>query len=116
MVQMKKFFIILVILILIVFASITFIQFKKDQASDKVMQYLKEVKGYEGSEIINLESKWNFFGLPKYYVEVTFNNEPNIIYLYFAHDIKGQFEYYVIDGEKIPTEELKNYDSTTNAD
>jgi len=114
-VKIKNFFIILAILILIIFAPVAFIQFKKHQASEKVMQYLTEVKGYEESEIINLESKWTFFGIPKYYVEVTFKNEPNIVYLYFANDLKGQFEYYEIDGETIPPEDLKNYDPTTNA-
>lgn len=114
-VQIKRIFIILAILILIIFASVAFIQLKKHQASDNVMQYLTEEKGYEKSEIITFASKWNFFGIPKYHVEVIFRNEPNIVYLYFAHDVKGQFEYYVIDGKTIPTENLKNYDPTTNA-
>lgn len=100
---------------LIIFASVAFIQFKKYQASEKVMHYLTEAKGYEESEIRTLESKWTFFGIPKYYVEVTFENEPKIVYLYLANDLKGQFEYYKIDGETIPPGDLKNYDPTTNA-
>ncbi len=110
MVKIKKILIILAILILIIFAAIAFVQFKKHQASDKVMQYLTEIRGYEESEIITLESKYTFFGIPKYHVEVIFKNEPKIVYLYFANDLKGQFEYYEIDGKTIPTEDLKNYD------
>lgn len=75
--------------------------------------YLTEIKGYDESEIKTLESKWTFGGLPNYYVEVTFKNEPNIVYLYLAHHLIGQFEYYDINGKKIPIEELKNYDPTT---
>ena len=113
--KIKRLFIILAILVVIVFsASFALIQFKKHQASDNVMEYLTEVKGYEKSEILTLQSKWTFFGIPKYYVEVSFKNEPNIIYLYFTNDLKGQFEYYPIDGETIPTEDLKNYDSIGN--
>lgn len=74
------------------------------------MQYLTEEKGYDESKIKNLKSKWNFIGIPKYYVEVTFKNEPNIVYFYFVNNGKGQFEYYDTEGKTIPVEDLKNYD------
>ena len=115
MVKIKRLIIILAILVvLVISATFGFIQFKKHCASDIVMEYLTEVKGYEKSEIVTIESKWTFFGIPKYYVEVSFKNEPNIIYLYLANDLKGQFEYYTIDGKTIPTENLKNYDPVEN--
>lgn len=115
MVKIKRLFIILAILVvLVISATFGFIQFKKHRASDNVMEYLTEVKGYEKSEIVTIESKWSFFGIPKYYVEVSFKNEPNIVYLYLANGLNGQFEYYAINGETIPTEYLKNYDPVDN--
>lgn len=115
MVKIKRLFITLAILVILAFsASFAFIQFKKQRASNNVMEYLTEVKGYEKSQIVTLESKWSFFGIPKYYVEVSFKNEPNIIYLYLANDLKGQFEYYAMDVKTIPTKDLKNYDPVGN--
>lgn len=70
------------------------------------MDYLITEKGYEESEVLTLESKYTFFGIPTYCVEVTFKNEPNIV----TDDLKGQFEYYEIHGKTIPTTDLKNYD------
>ncbi|MFJ8261241.1 DUF3139 domain-containing protein [Rummeliibacillus sp. NPDC094406] len=115
MISIKKFLITLSIILILISSIFLYIQLKKQLSANTVMDYLIEEKGYEESEIITLESKWNFFGIPKYHVEVTFKNEPNVVYLYFANDLKGQFEYYVIDGETIPPEDLKNYDPTTNA-
>lgn len=113
MVKIKKISIILVILVIIILSFGIFIQFKKHQASDDVMYYLTEIRGYDESEIKTLESKWAFGGLPNYYVEVTFQNEPNIVYLYLAHHLIGQIEYYDMNGETIPIKDLKNYDPTT---
>ncbi|MFJ7666967.1 DUF3139 domain-containing protein [Lysinibacillus sp. NPDC097195] len=110
MVKTKKFLIILTIITFIIFSSVAIVQFKKHLASDKVMQYLTEVKGYKESEILTFESKYTFFGIPKYHVEVIFKNEPSIVYLYFANDLNGQFEFYEIDGKTIPTKDLQNYD------
>lgn len=90
-----------------------YVQVKKQIAAHKVTDYLFEEKGYDESEIKMIESKWTI-GISTYYVKVTFQNEPNIVYLYFAHDLKGQFEYYEIDGKTVPIEELKNYDPYEN--
>ncbi|MFJ8520266.1 DUF3139 domain-containing protein [Lysinibacillus xylanilyticus] len=114
-ITIKKFLITLSIILIIVSSIFLYIQLKKQLSANTVMDYLIEEKGYKKSEIITLESKWTFLGIPKYHVEVTFKNEPNIVYLYFANDLRGQFEYYEINGETIPPEDLKKYDPRTNA-
>lgn len=113
MVIIKKFLIILSIVLLLCLTPFVYIQVKKHISLNKVMEYLIEEKGYDESDIFMIESKWTT-GIPNYYVKVTFQNEPNIVYLYFAHDIKGQFEYYDIRGIKVPIRDLKNYDPYKN--
>lgn len=106
---MKKLLIVtLVIAILVPFCTI---QIKKQLYEKRVENYLTENMNYEKEAILSIESKWHFAGLPKYWVNVIFSNEPNVIYLYFAHDKAniGQAEYYTIDGTTLTEEQLKHY-------
>ena len=111
--MIKKFLFILSIVLLLCLTPFVYIQVKKQISLNKVMNYLIEEKGYDESDIFMIESKWTM-GIPNYYVKVTFHNEPNVVYLYFVHDLKGQFEYYDIRGIKVPIDELKNYDPYSN--
>lgn len=111
--NIKKRTIAIILIIVIILTSFTYIQVRKHQASEKVMQYLTEEKGYEESDIKSLKSIYSFLGIPTYSVNVTFTNEPNIVYCYFSHHAKGQFEYYDINDKSIPVKDLKNYDPNT---
>lgn len=111
---MKKSVIVVIIIVFSICSSFMYIQFKKHQASESVVQYLIEEKGYEKSDIKSVQSVYSFLGIPTYYVNITFQNEPNIVYSYFSHHVKGQFEYYDHSGKTIPTEDLKNYDPSSD--
>lgn len=106
---MKKFILIgLVILLLVPFS---FVQIKKRVYENRIEHFLIEEKSFEKEDIQSIEGEWHFAGLPKYWVNVIFSDEPNVVYIYFAHDKEriGQNEYYSIDS-KNSSDQLKHYD------
>ena len=87
------------------------IQIKKQLYEKRVENYLIENMSYQKEAIESIESKWHFAGLPSYWVNVIFSDEPNVVYLYFAHN-KGhvsQVEYHTIDGTTLSTEQLNHF-------
>lgn len=107
---MKKRLIIIVVLAIL--APILTIEIKKQLFEKRVTTYLMETKSYEKEEIQSIQAKWHFAGLPKYWIDVIFFDEPNVIYTYFAHN-KGnvwQAEYASIDGPPLTVEQLKHFD------
>lgn len=106
---MKKYFIVVLVIVLLVpFFSI---QIKKQLYEKRVENYLVEDMSYQKKVLQSIECKWHFAGLPKYWVNVIFSDEPNVVYIYFAHDKDhiGQFEHYTIDGTTLSIEQLKHY-------
>ncbi|MBE1553839.1 hypothetical protein H4683_000913 [Filibacter limicola] len=73
--------------------------------------YLIEEKGFVKEDIESIEGKWG--KLPAFYAIVTFKNEPDVEYTYFAHDNDiFQFSYKITDkggDEGIVEGNLKNY-------
>ena len=106
---MKK--ILIVTLVIAILAPFCTIQIKKQLYEKRVENYLMENIVYEKEAIQSIKSKWHFAGLPSYWVNVIFSDEPNVVYLYFAHDKAtiGQAEYYTIDGTTLTKEQLKHY-------
>ena len=101
-----------VMLIALVLTPILVIQGNKYIYKYRVSTYLIEEKGLVKGDIESIEGK--FGSLPTFYVIVTFKNEPNVKYTYFAHgnDV-FQFSYVISDeglAEGNIEENLKNYD------
>ena len=110
---MKKLLIVAVIIaILVPFCTI---EFKKQLYEKRVENYLTENKLYQKEEIKSIQAKWHLGGLPSYWVNVIYMDEPNIVYIYFAHnkDEIGQFEYYTIDGTNFSAEQLKHFETVS---
>ena len=107
---MKK--LLIVAVFIAIFAPFCTIEIKKQVYEKRVETYLIENKFYQKEEIQSIKAKWHLAGLPKYWVNVIFSDEPNTVYVYFAHhkDKVGQFEYYTIDGTNPSVEQLKNYE------
>ncbi|WP_053589095.1 DUF3139 domain-containing protein [Bacillus sp. FJAT-22090] len=107
---MKKFLIIgLVILFLV---PIYIVQTKKRSYENKIEHFLTEEMSYVKEDIQSIEGKWHLAGLPSYWVNVIFSDEPNIVYIYFAHDNVriGQYDYNSIDSTILSTDKLKHYE------
>lgn len=108
---MKKFLIVaLLFMLLLPFCTV---QIKKQLYEKRIKNYLIEDMSYQKEAIQSIECKWHFAGLPSYWVNVIFSDEPNVVYIYFAHNKKhlGQFEHYTIDGTTLLTEQLEYFQS-----
>ncbi|KOP69625.1 hypothetical protein AMS59_22110 [Lysinibacillus sp. FJAT-14745] len=108
---MKKFLIVALFIMLL--APFCTVQIKKELYEKRIENYLIEDKSYQKDAIQSIECKWHFAGLPSYWVNVIFSDEPNVVYIYFAHDKNhlGQFDHYTIDGTTLLTEQLKHFRS-----
>lgn len=104
---MKK--LLIITLVIIILTPLCTIEIQKYLYEKRVTAYLTDNKFYQKDEIQSVKAKWHFAGLPSYWVNVVFSNEPNIVYIYYAHntDAVGQYEYYAIDGSDVSTERLK---------
>lgn len=114
MIRTRKIFRItlLVLLIGIIIVPIITIQTNKFIYKNRVSNFLIEEEGIEKEDIESIRGKWGV-KLPPYYVIVTFKNEPEVEYIYFAHgnDV-FQFNYKLTDeGKKkgIKEGDLKNF-------
>lgn len=106
---MKKLLICAIVIMLL--APFFTVQFKKQFYENRVKNYLIEEVAYQEDAIQSIESTWHFAGLPSYTVNITFSDEPNVIYNYFAHDKNNihQAEHYTIDGSTLSTDQLKHF-------
>ncbi|WP_193767054.1 DUF3139 domain-containing protein [Lysinibacillus parviboronicapiens] len=108
---MKKF--LTVTLVIALLAPFCTVQINKQLYAKRIENYLIEDMTYRKEAIQSIECKWHFAGLPSYWLNVVFADEPNVVYLYFAHnkDRVGQFEHQTLDGTTLPTEQLKHFKS-----
>ncbi|MFB7157838.1 DUF3139 domain-containing protein [Lysinibacillus sp. NPDC056232] len=111
---MKKFLIVGIIIMLL--APFCIEHIKKQLYEKRIENYLIEDLSYPKKAIQSIECKWHFAGLPSYWINVIFSDEPNVIYLYLAHDKDhlGQFEYHTIDRTTLSTEQLKHFKPCIN--
>ncbi|MBO8173318.1 MAG: DUF3139 domain-containing protein [Bacillaceae bacterium] len=102
------------ILILLVLVPFLYIQINKIVYEKRVTDYLIEEKGYRGEDIQSVTGKWGF-KLPPFYTEVVFRDEPDVAYIYFAHNDVKQFDYHIPDEEKqgISESALKHLESVS---
>jgi len=104
----KKFLLVLIALIFI--TPFIYIEINKLIYKNRVMDYLVDEKGYNKEEIKEIKGVWGF-KLPPFYSTVTFNDEPTIEYIYFAHNEVLQFKYYSLNGKPIEDPyNLKHYE------
>ncbi|MBS4214595.1 DUF3139 domain-containing protein [Neobacillus rhizophilus] len=101
----------LVLLVGIIIVPIITIQTNKFIYKNRVSNYLVEEEGIDRDDIESIKGKWGF-KLPSYYVIVTFKNEPQVEYIYFAQDNDVFQSNYKLNeqGQKegIKEEDLKN--------
>lgn len=100
-------------LVILLLAPFCTVYLKKQMYENRIEHFLMEERDYKLEEIQSIEASWHFAGLPKYWVNVTFSDEPNVVYIYFAHDKNhlGQFEFYTKDGDTpLSTEQLTHYE------
>ena len=107
---MKRLLIVAVVIVIL--ASFFMIEIKKQLYENRVETYLVEQKLYQQDEIESIKAEWHLAGLPSYWVNVMYADEPNIVYIYFAHHKGkvGQAEYYTIDGTNFSPEQLKHFE------
>ena len=90
---MKKLLIVTVVIaILTPFCTI---EIKKQLYEKRVENYLIENRSYQKEEIEFIKAEWHLAGLPSYWVNVIYSDEPNVVYIYFAHNQGkvGQAQY-----------------------
>ncbi|WP_432355718.1 DUF3139 domain-containing protein [Sporosarcina sp. A2] len=106
---MKKLLIIGLLLLLLV--PFYIIQNNKRLYERKIETFLTEEMSYKSEDIQSIEGEWHLAGLPNYWVNVIFSDEPDIVYIYFAHDTEtmGQYEYHEIDSTLPSADKLKHY-------
>lgn len=109
---MRKFKkIVVIFLLLLIFVSFIKVQMTKNVYEERVSNFLLNEQGYDKKEIKFIKVKWGF-KLPAFYTIVTFEDEPFVEYIYFAHNGVKQFEYILTEeGKKkgIIESELKHY-------
>lgn len=100
------------VIILLILVPFLYIQINKIVYEKRVTDYLMEEKGYRAEDIQSVTAKWGL-KLPPFYAEVVFEDEPNVVYIYFARDDVKQFDYRIWDeGEKeVPESNLKHLES-----
>ncbi|MBY0161453.1 DUF3139 domain-containing protein [Cytobacillus firmus] len=82
----------LVLLVLVLLSPFVYVQANKMIYAKKVNAYLLEEEHYTQDEIQSVQGIWGV-KLPPFYVVVVFKDEPEVEYIYFAHDTIMQFEY-----------------------
>lgn len=98
--------------VILLLAPFCTVHLKKQMYERRIEHFLMEEMAYKPEEIQSIEASWHFAGLPAYAVTVIFSDEPQVNYLFFAHDKNqlGQFEFYTEDGHTIQSpERLKHY-------
>lgn len=106
---MKKGLIASIVLLLIVLIPISYVQINKILFKHRVLEYLTTEQHYDQAEIQHIEGVWGK-KLPAFYVTVIFNDEPHVMYTYFAHGNVYQFEYGTLDGQQLTPDELLHYE------
>lgn len=110
--RMKKFKItLLILLVLVVLSPIVYVQVNEMLYAKRVNAYLLEEEHYRQEEIQSVQGIWGV-KLPPFYTVVIFKDEPEVEYIYFAHNHIMQFEYRLTpEGEArgFTRSQLKHY-------
>ncbi len=98
----------------LVLSPFVYVQANKFIYASKVRHFLLDEQGYKPEEIKSVTGVWGI-KLPPFFVVVVFADEPEVEYIYFAHNKLMQFEHRISDeGKKrgiteISPSKLKHY-------
>lgn len=102
----------LIFLILLIVTPFAYVQANKRIYAQRVTDYLLQNQNYKREEIQSVQGVWGK-KLPSFYAVVVFKDEPQVEYVYFAHNDVIQVSYRLTQEgkEKDMTEkDLKHYD------
>lgn len=105
-----------VIVTAIVLAVLPFgyVSYNKWAYAQRVSDFLLEQKHYKQSDIQSITGVWNG-KLPPFSADVVFADEPEVVYIYFAHNEVIQFGYRLSEvgvkkGVSVKKEDLKHFE------
>ncbi|MHA7580700.1 DUF3139 domain-containing protein [Paenibacillus vandeheii] len=90
---------ILTIMVILVLTPFVYVQVNKLIYAHRVTEYLIEEKKYAQEDIESVEGIWNV-KLPPFSALVKFKDEPDVEYIYFAHNEVLQFGHRISDEAK----------------
>lgn len=109
---MRKMKIILgIVLIALILSPFAYVQINKLLYAQKVTRYLIEEQHYKQDQLKSVTGVWGI-KLPPFYAVVVFADEPDVEYIYFAHNQVLQFEHRITEEGKqkgITDSNLKHY-------
>ncbi|KOY16863.1 DUF3139 domain-containing protein [Paenibacillus xylanivorans] len=85
---------VLTIMVILVLTPFVYVQVNKLIYAHRVTEYLIEEKKYTQEEIESVEGIWNV-KLPPFSALVKFKDEPDVEYIYFAHNEVLQFGHRI---------------------
>lgn len=88
-----------IIVIILVLLPFGYVQYNKMAYAQRVSDYLLEQKHHKQSEILSVTGVWNG-KLPPFSADVVFADEPEVVYIYFAHNDVIQFGYRLTEEGK----------------
>lgn len=102
-----------ILLTLSIVAPFAYVQINKLIYAHRVTAFLLEEQNYKREEIKSVKGVWGI-KLPSFYAVVVFIDEPNVEYVYFAHNDVKQFSYRLTQeglkkGKEITEKDLKHY-------
>lgn len=100
-----------IIIITVVITPVIYVQVNKYKYANRVTHYLLKEQEYSSEEIESVKGVWGK-KLPSFYTVVIFKDEPDVEYVYFAHNEILQFDYRLTEeGEVkgITKSKLKHY-------
>lgn len=98
---MKRYvwWIVLVVVLLLVLTPFVYVEYNKHDYAERVKTYLVEEAHYKPEQIKSVTGVWSK-KLPSFLAEVVFADEPEVTYIYFAHNDVMQYGYVLTDEGK----------------
>jgi hypothetical protein len=96
---------------ILVVTPVVYVQVNKIIYANRVTNYLIVEGKYNREEIASVKGVWGI-KLPSFYAVVIFKDEPDVEYVYFAHNEVLQFSYRLTEEGRengITESELKHY-------
>ncbi|WP_340019782.1 DUF3139 domain-containing protein [Paenibacillus sp. FSL H3-0457] len=85
---------VLITLAILVVTPFAYVKVNKMIYAHRVTEYLIEQKNYSSEEIASVEGVWSI-KLPPFLAIVKFKDEPDVEYIYFAHNDVIQFSHRI---------------------
>ncbi|OMD53579.1 hypothetical protein BSK56_00055 [Paenibacillus borealis] len=82
------------LILLVILTAVVYVQVNKFIFSHRVKAYLIEEKGYSDETISSVKGVWGIKA-PPFFAVVSFSDEPEVEYTYFAHNEVMQFSHEI---------------------